>query len=314
MALDSLWMTVASLLAAFDITKAVGEDGKEIEPSGEYLSGLACIPLPFQSPIKPGSKRPADLVEATSMSLSHLCLLFLCPCWASKNGPNSISIQNQPVPHIQFIGVFIVTVAVRRIWENCIVKSQPGSGKRLGETRAHQNLKPDPSISSGVQTDNSLSRLQKTAQKTVKQPLPRTSGPDPESNGCAACMSPRYRVCLYEKMSPRVKHWRSAKWGRWRGLKGFEDAGRGNRLRCVCGARLCDEPGNLDHAERAGETKIDIASLRPGPKSIRPPPGLGRDEDRLCTTRMRLQSIVKLADEAPDAYVTDTPPFDRNVL
>jgi hypothetical protein len=41
MALDSLWITVASLLAAFDITKAMGEDGKEIEPSGEYLSGLA---------------------------------------------------------------------------------------------------------------------------------------------------------------------------------------------------------------------------------------------------------------------------------
>ncbi|KAJ7836626.1 cytochrome P450 [Mycena leptocephala] len=67
MALDSLWITVASLLAAFDITKAMGEDGKEIEPSGEYLSGLACIPLPFQSSIKPRSKRSADLVEATAM-------------------------------------------------------------------------------------------------------------------------------------------------------------------------------------------------------------------------------------------------------
>ncbi|KAJ7924303.1 cytochrome P450 [Mycena leptocephala] len=67
MAIDSLWITIASLLAAFDITKAMGEDGKEIEPSGEYLSGLACIPLPFQSSIKPRSKRSADLVEATAM-------------------------------------------------------------------------------------------------------------------------------------------------------------------------------------------------------------------------------------------------------
>ncbi|KAF7334612.1 hypothetical protein MVEN_02291300 [Mycena venus] len=67
MALDSLWITAASLLAAFDITKAVGEDGKEIEPSGEYFSGLACVPLPFQSFIKPRSKRSVDLVEATAM-------------------------------------------------------------------------------------------------------------------------------------------------------------------------------------------------------------------------------------------------------
>ncbi|KAJ7800174.1 cytochrome P450 [Mycena olivaceomarginata] len=67
MAFDSLWITVASLLAAFDITRAVGEDGKEIEPSGEYLSGLAWIPLPFRSSIKPRSKRSANIVEATAM-------------------------------------------------------------------------------------------------------------------------------------------------------------------------------------------------------------------------------------------------------
>ncbi|KAJ7355324.1 hypothetical protein DFH08DRAFT_497235, partial [Mycena albidolilacea] len=67
MAFDSLWIIIASLLAAFDITKAFGEDGKEIEPSGEYLSGLACIPLPFQSYIKPRSKRSADLFKATAM-------------------------------------------------------------------------------------------------------------------------------------------------------------------------------------------------------------------------------------------------------
>jgi hypothetical protein len=38
MATASIWIAVASMLAAFDIKKAVGEDGKEIEPSFEYSS------------------------------------------------------------------------------------------------------------------------------------------------------------------------------------------------------------------------------------------------------------------------------------
>lgn len=40
MALSSVWITIASILAVFDITKAVGDDGQTIEPSYEYYSQL----------------------------------------------------------------------------------------------------------------------------------------------------------------------------------------------------------------------------------------------------------------------------------
>ncbi|KAJ7888363.1 cytochrome P450 [Mycena olivaceomarginata] len=40
LALSSIWITVASILATFDIFKAVDEDGRVIEPSHEYLSGI----------------------------------------------------------------------------------------------------------------------------------------------------------------------------------------------------------------------------------------------------------------------------------
>jgi Asp-tRNA(Asn)/Glu-tRNA(Gln) amidotransferase C subunit len=40
MALSSIWITVVSILATFDITKAVDENGNVIEPSYDYLSGL----------------------------------------------------------------------------------------------------------------------------------------------------------------------------------------------------------------------------------------------------------------------------------
>ncbi|KAF8149693.1 cytochrome P450 [Mycena galopus ATCC 62051] len=67
MALDSLWITVASILAAFDITNAVGDDGKVIESTFEYLSGLSYTPLPYKSSMRPRSKCSADLVDATAM-------------------------------------------------------------------------------------------------------------------------------------------------------------------------------------------------------------------------------------------------------
>lgn len=41
MALESIWLTAASVLASFDINKAIGPDGVVIEPSGKYSSGLA---------------------------------------------------------------------------------------------------------------------------------------------------------------------------------------------------------------------------------------------------------------------------------
>jgi hypothetical protein len=40
MANASLWITVASVLATFDITKALDVNGREIEPSYEFDSGF----------------------------------------------------------------------------------------------------------------------------------------------------------------------------------------------------------------------------------------------------------------------------------
>ena len=36
----SIWITIASFLAAFEVVKAVDRDGRVVEPLGEYSSGL----------------------------------------------------------------------------------------------------------------------------------------------------------------------------------------------------------------------------------------------------------------------------------
>ena len=40
MALSSIWISVASILAVFDISKAVDERGNVIEPVHDYVSGV----------------------------------------------------------------------------------------------------------------------------------------------------------------------------------------------------------------------------------------------------------------------------------
>ncbi|KAI0356140.1 cytochrome P450 [Trametes cingulata] len=64
MALDSIWIAVACVLACFEIGKAVGEDGEEITPNGEYKLGFICHPKPFPCMIKPRSKEHEQLVRA----------------------------------------------------------------------------------------------------------------------------------------------------------------------------------------------------------------------------------------------------------
>ncbi|KAJ7251374.1 cytochrome P450 [Mycena rebaudengoi] len=65
MAQSTLWITVASLLAVFNITKAIGKDGKILEPSYEYHSAIVSMPFPFKCSIKPRSKAAADLIRST---------------------------------------------------------------------------------------------------------------------------------------------------------------------------------------------------------------------------------------------------------
>ncbi|KAJ7476756.1 cytochrome P450 [Mycena latifolia] len=67
MATSSIWIAVASILATFNITKAIGDDGKVIEPTHEYSSTLVMWerPLPFKCSIKPRSQEAAELIQAT---------------------------------------------------------------------------------------------------------------------------------------------------------------------------------------------------------------------------------------------------------
>ncbi|KAG7440087.1 cytochrome P450 [Guyanagaster necrorhizus] len=62
LAYASVWITVASILAVFDITKAVDENGMIIEPSDKVYTGLVCLPEPFKCSIKPRSKEAEDYI------------------------------------------------------------------------------------------------------------------------------------------------------------------------------------------------------------------------------------------------------------
>ncbi|KAJ7118254.1 cytochrome P450 [Mycena epipterygia] len=65
LAMSSVWITIASILAVFDIKKPVGDDGQVIEPSYEYCSDLVSSPLPFKCSIRPRSPDAMALIEAT---------------------------------------------------------------------------------------------------------------------------------------------------------------------------------------------------------------------------------------------------------
>ncbi|KAJ7101265.1 cytochrome P450 [Mycena belliarum] len=62
----SLWIAVASILAAFDITKARDACGAEIEPTYKSQSGIIDMPFPFECRITPRSAGAAALVRATA--------------------------------------------------------------------------------------------------------------------------------------------------------------------------------------------------------------------------------------------------------
>ncbi|KIJ97415.1 hypothetical protein K443DRAFT_133869 [Laccaria amethystina LaAM-08-1] len=61
---SNLWLVAASILATFNITKALDESGKEVEPGLEYITGLIMRPAPFKCTIKPRSQETADLIIA----------------------------------------------------------------------------------------------------------------------------------------------------------------------------------------------------------------------------------------------------------
>ncbi|KAJ7081319.1 hypothetical protein B0H15DRAFT_736723, partial [Mycena belliarum] len=63
MALDTLWIMIASLLAVFDIAKPIGPDGEPIEPPAGFVADLGLSPLPFECAMKPRSEAAAKLIR-----------------------------------------------------------------------------------------------------------------------------------------------------------------------------------------------------------------------------------------------------------
>ncbi|KAJ7648773.1 cytochrome P450, partial [Mycena polygramma] len=62
MAQWSIWITVASLLATFNITKSLDDTGVPIEPSGEYTSGMLIYPVSHECDVLPRYEAARALV------------------------------------------------------------------------------------------------------------------------------------------------------------------------------------------------------------------------------------------------------------
>ncbi|KIK60303.1 hypothetical protein GYMLUDRAFT_43600 [Collybiopsis luxurians FD-317 M1] len=60
---SALWITVASLLACFDISKVTNENGTEVDPDTEYIDGFLTYPRPFHCVIRPRSKAVEGMIR-----------------------------------------------------------------------------------------------------------------------------------------------------------------------------------------------------------------------------------------------------------
>jgi len=67
-AISTIWIAAASILATFNLSKSVDKDGKVIEPSCEYLSAIISHPLPFECTIKPRSNVAEGLIRSITDS------------------------------------------------------------------------------------------------------------------------------------------------------------------------------------------------------------------------------------------------------
>ncbi|KAJ7065509.1 cytochrome P450 [Mycena amicta] len=66
MATESLFISVASILATLNFKKCVDEHGKIIEPTYDYFPGLISTPLSFKCSITSRSSQAAQAIQATS--------------------------------------------------------------------------------------------------------------------------------------------------------------------------------------------------------------------------------------------------------
>ncbi|KZP22537.1 cytochrome P450 [Athelia psychrophila] len=62
MAIGNVWFTLASVLTAFNIAKAVDADGRQITPSGRYITSLTSHVEPFKCAITPRSESVKGMI------------------------------------------------------------------------------------------------------------------------------------------------------------------------------------------------------------------------------------------------------------
>jgi cytochrome P450 len=63
----SLFLYIATILAAFDISKAVDDSGHVIEVNAHFTSGLVSHPAPFRCSIKPRSLEAVSLIRDANL-------------------------------------------------------------------------------------------------------------------------------------------------------------------------------------------------------------------------------------------------------
>lgn len=63
----SVFLYIATVLAAFDISKAVDDSGHVIEVKAEFTSGLVSHPAPFRCSIKPRSSEAISLIRDANL-------------------------------------------------------------------------------------------------------------------------------------------------------------------------------------------------------------------------------------------------------
>ena len=66
LAKPSVWLAVANILAAFEISPAKDENGEDVPIVQTWSSGIVGYPGPFECVIKPRSEKMRELVLATA--------------------------------------------------------------------------------------------------------------------------------------------------------------------------------------------------------------------------------------------------------
>ncbi|KAF9537335.1 hypothetical protein CPC08DRAFT_651789, partial [Agrocybe pediades] len=63
-----LWITVATILSTFNISKEVDAAGNPIEPDIKFHSSIVCEPAPFKCTIRPRSKEAEAHIRQFDLS------------------------------------------------------------------------------------------------------------------------------------------------------------------------------------------------------------------------------------------------------